>query len=316
MTVEEILSTRQADLSIEIVGDRGRPNKIRSPYVQKAGLAATGFVDFVVPERAQIFGQTEIAYLAGLDEAEQDRICQTFFDHGVVCCIVTGGLTPPAVFLRHAERTGAAILRTTLPTQTLVERLTRLLEPRFAETASVHGVLLDVFSVGVLILGESGIGKSECALDLISRGHRLVADDTVDLTREGPQAIYGRGPDVIKYHMEIRGLGIINIKEMFGVSAIRDRKKVHLIVKLVAWEKDTDYDRIGLDDQRCKVLGEEIPSIVLPVRPGRNLSTIIEVAARNQLLKMEGFHAAKEFQRHLLAQLNREPGKAQGDDPE
>jgi HPr kinase/phosphorylase len=198
------------------------------------------------------------------------------------------------------------VLRTSLPTQALIERLTKLLDARFAKTASLHGVFLDVFSVGVLLLGESGIGKSECALDLLARGHRLVADDTVDLTRQGPLSVYGRGPDAIKYHMEVRGLGIINIKEMFGVNAVRDRKRVQLVVKLVAWEKDIDYDRLGLDDKAYTILGVPIPLVVLPVRPGRNLSTIVEVAARNQLLKMEGFHAAREFQQKLLTRLESE----------
>jgi HPr kinase/phosphorylase len=232
----------------------------------------------------------------------------------VACCIVTWNLPPPRVFLQHAERTATPILRSQLPTQALIERLTKVLEERFAKGTSVHGVLLDVHGVGVLLLGESGIGKSECALDLISRGHRLVADDTVDLVRQGPLAIFGHGPDVIKYHMEIRGLGIINIKELFGISAIRDRKRVQLVINLVAWEKDIDYDRIGLDDQTYAILSVDLPLINLPVRSGRNLATIIEVAARNQLLKMEGFHAAREFQELLRNQLLQQAQNADEDD--
>ena len=317
MTVAELLQQPRTDLALEVVADSGGlQNKVRAPYVQKVGLAMTGFVTYVARNRVQVFGQTEISYLESLSEPERERVCHVFFEQRVVCCILTRGLNPLPVFVAHAERTGTPVLRTALPTQALVERLTKLLEARFAQTASVHGVLLDVFGVGVLILGESGIGKSECALDLIARGHRLVADDTVDLARQGPLAVYGRGPDIIKYHMEIRGLGIINIKEMFGVSAIRDRKKVQLVVKLVNWEKDIDYDRIGLDDQHYTVLGVDVPQLVLPVRPGRFLSTIIEVAARNQMLKMEGYHAAKEFQRQLLEQLRRGEPDETGEDLE
>jgi HPr kinase/phosphorylase len=316
ITVRELLAHRQIDLSLSIVaGESGLDNKIRTHYIQKSGLAMTGYVAYVARNRVQIFGQTEISYLTSLPEEKQEEVCARFFDQHVACCLITRNLQVPEPFLRHAERTKTPVLRSQLPTQALIERLTKLLETRFAKNTSLHGVLLDVFGVGVLLLGESGIGKSECALDLVSRGHRLVADDTVDLVRQGPVAVYGRGPDVIKYHMEVRGLGIINIKELFGISAIRDRKKVQMVVKLVPWDKDTDYDRIGLDDKNFPILGVDMPLVALPVRPGRNLSTIIEVAARNQLLKLEGFHAAREFQRHLLSTLAHE-AEALTEEPE
>ncbi|NLH50304.1 MAG: HPr(Ser) kinase/phosphatase [Myxococcales bacterium] len=309
ITVREILEHRRIDLSLDLLtSEAGLDNKIRTPYVQKSGLAMTGYVSFVARNRVQLFGQTEMSYLAGLPAEDQERVCEKYFDQHVACCIISRDLPVPPIFLAHAERTQTPVLRTALPTQALIERLTKLLEAHFAKSASLHGVLLDTFGVGVLLLGDSGIGKSECAIDLIARGHRLVADDTVELVRQGPTAIYGRGPEIIKYHMEIRGLGIINIKELFGISAIRDRKKVQLVVKLVTWEKDIDYDRIGLDDKKYTILGVELPLIVLPVRPGRNLSTIIEVAARNQLLKLEGYNAAKEFQQQLLSKLSQEAG--------
>jgi HPr kinase/phosphorylase len=307
ITVQEIVNHQQIELQLEVAaGSLGLDNKIRSPFVQKSGLAMTGYVSFIAKNRVQLFGQTEIYYLKSLTDEEQDRVCSLYFEQHVAVCIVSRNLEIPPIFLKYAEQTATPILRSKLPTQPLIERLTKVLELYFAKSTSLHGVLLDVYSVGVLILGDSGIGKSECALDLISRNHRLVADDTVDLVRQGPLAVYGRGPDVIKYHMEIRGLGIINIKEMFGISAIRDRKKIQLVVKMVNWDKDINYDRLGLDDQIFSILGVDIPLIILPVRPGRNLATIIEVAARNQLLKLEGFHAAREFQRVLLAKLNQE----------
>ncbi len=316
ITINELLNHKQIDLSLEIIGGHdGLENKIRTHFIQKSGLALTGYVAYVARNRVQIFGQTEISFFTSLDEDEQERVCKKFFDQRVACCLITRNLQVPEVLLHHAERTQTPVLRSQLPTQALIERLIKLLEIRFAKNTSLHGVLLDVFGVGVLLLGESGIGKSECALDLITRGHRLVADDTVDLVRQGPLAIYGRGPDVIKFHMEVRGLGIINIKELFGISSIRDRKKIQLVVKLVPWEKGTDYDRIGLDDKNFTILGVELPLIVLPVRPGRNLSTIVEVAARNHLLKLEGYHAAQEFQKHLLSTLAQETDAA-AEEPE
>jgi len=307
VTVNEMLKNQFLDLGLTVVaGEQGLANQIKVPYVQKPGLAMTGYVSFVAKNRVQVFGKTEISYVAQLSTADQETILQKYFDQQVACCIVTRSLEIPPAFIQHAERTNTPVLVTGLNTQPLIERLTKFLEAHFAKTTSIHGVLMDVFGVGVLLLGDSGIGKSECALDLILRGHRLVADDMVDLIRQGPFALHGRGPEVTKYHMEIRGLGIINIKELFGISAIRDRKKVQIIIKLVGWDKDTEYDRLGLEDSTYSLLGVDLPLIVLPVRSGRNLSTIIEVAARNYLLKLEGFHAAKEFQDRLIRKLAEE----------
>ncbi len=316
VSVRELSEAKGFDLGLALVGaPQGLENKVTDPHLQKVGLGISGYTSFVNKNRVQVFGKTEISYLENQAAIEQERICQQYFDLNVVCCVVTRNLDIPAVFRRHAERTNTPVLRTELPTQTLMERLSKFLDGRFAQTTNIHGVLLDVFGVGVLILGESGIGKSECALDLILRGHRLVSDDVVELAHGGPLAVYGRGPEVTKYHMEIRGLGIINVKEMFGISAIRDRKKLQLVVKLVIWENDVEYDRIGLEEHTYRILGVDLPLIVLPVRPGRTLSTIVEVAARNHLLKLEGFHAAKEFQQKLLAKLTAD-AESQAEEPE
>lgn len=305
VTVREILHNKEIDLGLQLVdSEKGLDNKIKIPFVQKAGLAMAGYVSFVVQNRVQVFGKTEISYLTSLPKEEQEKVCRQYFDQNVSCCIITRGMEVPPIFLAHAERANTPVMTTELKTHPLIERLTKLLEKRFAKSTSIHGVLIDVFGIGFLLLGDSGIGKSECALDLIIRGHRLVADDIVELARQSPIAIYGQGPEITKYHMEIRGLGIINIKELFGVSAIRDQKKVHVVVKLVNWEDNVEYDRIGLDERTYTILAVDLPLILLPVRPGRNLSTIIEVAARNYLLKLEGFHAAQEFQKKLLAKLS------------
>jgi HPr kinase/phosphorylase len=176
----------------------------------------------------------------------------------------------------------------------------------------MHGVLLDVFGVGILLLGKSGIGKSEIALDLIMRGHRLVADDIVDVKRPSQDAVFGMGSEIIKHHMEIRGLGIINIKDLFGVAAIRERKKIEIVLELVDWDPTVEYDRLGVEDRKYRVLDVEIPMLVVPVRPGRNMTTIIEVAARNHLLKLQGHHSAREFQERLNRAIALAPGARPG----
>jgi HPr kinase/phosphorylase len=177
--------------------------------------------------------------------------------------------------------------------------ITQFLEERLLPSTTVHGVLVDVLGVGVLLLGKSGIGKSECALDLVLKGHRLVADDVVKVRMKLPAVLFGEGMDLLHYHMEIRGLGIINIKHLFGVAAIRERKKIDVAVELLEWEEGKEYDRLGLEEQKYGILGLEIPFLKIPVRPGRNITTIVEVAARNQLLKEMGYHSALEFQDRL-----------------
>jgi len=317
VTVADILNDQERELGLQLVtSNKGLKNKIKIPYVQKPGLAMPGYVSYVAQNRVQVFGKTEMTYLAQLPADELRRVCEKFFAQGVACCIVTRGIAAPNVFLEQAELNGTPILVTSLRTQRLIERLTNLLERFFARRTSLHGVLLDVFGVGILLLGDSGIGKSECALDLIMRNHRLVADDMVDLFRSSSLNVYGRGPEITKYHMEIRGIGILNIKELFGISAIRDQKRVQVIIKLVPWQEDVDYDRLGLEDKTINILDVELPLIVLPVRSGRNLSTIIEVAARNYLLKLEGFYAAREFQDRLLKRLAEDAQLGATKDPE
>ena len=302
--VRELVEDKEFELHLRLVsGSAGLSRQIKYAYVQKPGLALAGYTNFVVPSRIQLLGKTEISYLRTLGEEERERIVRGLFECDFACLIVTRDLPVLPVLLEESERTGIPILVTSHTTQYFIQQVTRFLENRFAETTSSHGVLVDVFGVGILILGRAGIGKSECALDLILRGHRLVADDIVDMIRIPPNTVYGSGPEIIKYHMEVRGLGIINIKELFGISAIRDRKKVQMVVQLVDGDEKLEYDRIGLDESTFDVLGVKLPTILLPVRPGRHLTSIIEVACRNYLLKMDGYHAAQEFQKNLLRQI-------------
>jgi HPr kinase/phosphorylase len=207
----------------------------------------------------------------------------------------------------ETEHAGIPLLVTNHQSSTFISLVTKFLEERLLPTTNVHGVLMDVLGVGILIFGKSGIGKSECALDLVIRGHRLVADDVVFIKKKVPAALVGHGGVHIQHLMEIRGLGIINIKDMFGVSSIREKKIVDMVLELVEWDPAEEYDRLGLDDNVHTILGVDLPYTIIPVRPGRNLSSIIEVAARNFLLKGMGYHSAREFQEKLLARTEPRP---------
>jgi HPr kinase/phosphorylase len=228
------------------------------------------------------------------------ELIRRFLDSQPACVVVADNLTPPAALQEEAGRHGLAVLRSPVLADTLADRLGEFLQESLGLTRNVHGVLVDVLGVGVLIRGRSGIGKSECALDLVVRGHRLVGDDVVVLRRRSPSTVYGSCSPIIQHHMEIRGLGIINIKDLYGVSAVRDRKKVELVVELEPWREDAEYDRLGLEDRTSDLLGVEIPLLVIPVGQGRNTSTLVEVAARNLLLKRQGHHSAREFQAKLV----------------
>jgi len=299
--INRLLEDGDYDLKLELVAGKGGLARIvSSSRIQKPGLALTGFVEHLHPERVQVFGNTEVSYLGTLPEAQQRANLGVLFAQAdLACVVVTKGLTPPAALVEACEQAGLALMRTPLLSSTFIQQVQAFLEDALTETSSLHGVLLDVFGVGVLLLGKSGIGKSEIALDLVMRGHRLVADDIVDVTRRKAQSVHGAGNPVIKHHMEIRGLGIINIKDLFGVASVRETKKIELVIELVEWDPHQEYDRLGVEDQMFSIVGVDIPLSVVPVRPGRNMTTIIEVAARNQLLKLQGHHSAREFAERL-----------------
>ena len=317
LTVREFAASPEfRNILTLIEGHDGQDNEVKVPYVQRAGLALTGFKDFMNKDQIQVFGRTEISYIEQLNEQKQEAVLRDYFDYGLAACILSADIVAPQKLLEEARRTATPIYNTILATHQFVEKIARYLEAYFAKTTSVHGVLLDVHGVGVLLLGKSGIGKSECALDLLLRGHRLVADDSVILKRIPPGIIRGQGNEIVKYHMEIRGLGVINVKELFGIAAIRDSKKIHMVVKLMEWSETTEYDRIGLEENYINFLDVELPLVILPVAPGRNLSAIIEVAAKNHLLKLEGFNAAQEFQKQLLSRMSRETTLSDWEEPE
>ena len=298
--VGALLDDKNFDLRLTLLaGKRGLSRRIASTRIQKPGLALAGYTSNLHKERVQVFGNTEMSYLATLPPERQAEVARGFFSQAIACLAVTKGLEVPRDVLAAAEEAGVPLLRTTHLSSVFITSVQAYLEDVLTAQTSMHGVLLDVFGVGILLLGKSGIGKSEIALDLVMRGHRLVADDIVEVKRRTQDAVVGAGSEIIKHHMEIRGLGIINIKDLFGVAAIRERKKIEIVLELCEWDPDVEYDRLGVDDRKFRILDVEIPMLVVPVRPGRNMTTIIEVAARNHLLKLQGHHSAREFQERL-----------------
>lgn len=298
--VSRLLEESDYDLKLALVsGGAGLRRTISSPRIQKPGLALTGFTEHLHVERVQVFGNTEISYLRTLATERQREVLEAMFRTQLACVVVTKDLAIPQPLIDACETSGVALLKTPLLSSVFILQVQGFLDEVLTQSSSLHGVLMDVFGVGMLLLGKSGIGKSEIALDLVMRGHRLVADDIVDVTRRKAGAIHGAGNPIIKHHMEIRGLGIINIKDLFGVASVRDRKKIELVMELVEWDPTAEYDRLGVDEQKFRMLDIELPLSVVPVRPGRNLTTLIEVAARNHLLKLQGHHSAQEFAEKL-----------------
>jgi len=312
--VGALLDDKKFDLRLALVsGKQGLSRRISSTRIQKPGLALAGFTEYLHKERVQVFGNTEMSYLGTLAPDRAGEVLAGFFGQEISCLVVTKGLDVPPVMVAAAEKAGVPVLRTSHLSSTFIESVQNYLEDVLTAQTSMHGVLLDVFGVGILLLGKSGIGKSEIALDLVMRGHRLVADDIVDVKRKSPEAVFGAGSEIIKHHMEIRGLGIINIKDLFGVAAIRDRKKIEIVLELVEWDPSVEYDRLGVEDRKFRILDVEVPMLVVPVRPGRNMTTIIEVAARNHLLKLQGHHSAREFQERLNRAIALSPGARSGE---
>ena len=288
-------------------GNSGLDRAIQHTRIQKSGLALAGHFHGIVPSRIQILGQTELSYLQRLSTNDRRSGLRRFFSLKLCCIVLTEGSQPfdldatgdgalpvPELF-ECAEETGTPILQSSERSSVTITALHALLDDRLAPRIRLHGVLIDVFGVGLLLIGSSGIGKSECALDLVMRGHRLVADDVVECDYRPPGMVFGSPAQLLRHHLEVRGLGILNIKDLFGVTSIRERKRIDVVVKLVEWSKDTEYDRLGLDDSFHTILGASIRELVIPVRPGRDMASILEVAARNELLKSSGHNGAQTF---------------------
>jgi HPr kinase/phosphorylase len=301
VTVEQLAAHGSFDLT-PLAGQGGKLRSVEVPRIQKPGLALTGWPEQLHPRRALVLGGTEIEFLTAASPAARTLGINTILAADPACIVISRALLAPNDLVTACEARNVPLFSSNLVTSELIVKLTGWLDDRLAPTTELHGVMLDVLGIGVLILGKSGIGKSETALDLVVRGHRLVADDVVVVRKKG-EALYCSSARLIAYHMEIRGLGIINIKDLFGVGAVRDNKKLELVVELVDWKDGEEYERLGIDDDNIEILDVRVPRVRLPVRPGRNLATIIEVGARNQLLKLRGHHSARAFQEELAAAL-------------
>lgn len=288
----------RAELGVTAVAGRaGLSRTVAVPRIQKPGLALTGWPEQLHQGRVLVLGGTELDYLRD-QESARDLGISTLLRSDPACIVVCRGLVPPVELVAAAENHGVPLIVSVLATAEFIARVTAWMSDRLAPSMQLHGVLLDVLGIGVLMVGKSGIGKSETALDLVVRGHCLVADDTITVRRHGDQ-LSGRGGALIGHHMEIRGLGIINIKDLFGISSVREAKLIDLVVELHEWDADAEYDRIGIEDMVERLLDVAIPKLRLPVRPGRNIATLIEVAARNQLLKAQGIYSARAFRDRL-----------------
>ena len=310
VTVRALVESRPESFGLPLellAGGAGLDRLITSPYIQKTGLALAGFHEYLRPGRVLIFGESEIRYLESLESAARVASMRLALTLDFPCVLITSGFTPPAELVAEAERARLPLLKTSVATPIAIAKLTSTLEDSLAERTTIHAVLMDILGLGVLIVGESGIGKSECALDLIVRGHRLVADDTVEIRRRQETILIGSCPELTQHHMELRGLGLINVKDLFGIASTRSSKRVELVVQLERWEPGRQYERLGLDDSYYEVLGLRIPLIMMPVAPGRSVAILVEVAARNQLLRARGHHAARELAERLDRRL-RETG--------
>jgi HPr kinase/phosphorylase len=300
-----------------LAGASGLERQITSPYLQKAGLALAGFPEILRPGCALILGESEVRYLEQLNADQRRRRLARVLAADLPCVVLTEALDPVAELSIEAERLAVPLLRTALPTSIAMARLTTVLEDRLAPREIRHGVLVDILGLGVLITGESGIGKSECALDLIARGHRLVADDAVEIRCRGGAILVGQCPEMTRNHVEIRGIGVVNVTDLFGVSATRSSKRVELVVHLERWDHEREYDRLGLDPVHIDILGVTVPIVTMPVTPARNMTMLVEVAARNQLLRSRGRHAAQLLAARLerrLGELTEREGDPEDDD--
>ncbi len=316
ITVASLLKSRAEAIGLPfelLGGGSGLDRSISSPHIQKTGLALAGFDAYLQPARILVFGESEIRYLESLDAASRTNVLAAAFSHDIPCVLITGGWTPPAELLAASDRHHIPLLRTSVTTPVSIAKIEYLLDDELAERQVIHGVLMDMLGLGVLIIGESGIGKSECGLDLVVRGHRLVADDTVEIRRRGETTLIGTCPELTRHHMEIRGLGLINIRDLFGVAAIRNAKRVELIVQLERWDPERDYERLGIDELRYDILGIRVPLVRMPVAPGRSLGVLVEVAARNQLLRSRGLNAARDLAARLEQTLREKDMQADAD---
>ncbi|XXM70862.1 HPr(Ser) kinase/phosphatase [Lysinibacillus sphaericus] len=286
--------------NLELVGgEDGLHRPITTSDISRPGLEMAGYFNYYPAERIQLLGKTELSFLELLDETERKRRMEALCTDITPGIIISRDLEIPDELVEAANRTAVPVMRSDMKTTRFSSRLTNYLESKLAPTTAVHGVLVDIYGVGVLITGKSGVGKSETALELVKRGHRLVADDCVEIRQEDTDTLIGTSPDLIEHLLEIRGLGIINVMTLFGAGAVRNYKRITLCINLELWDQKKQYDRLGLEEEKMKIIDTDITKYTVPVRPGRNLAVIIEVAAMNFRLKRMGVNAAEQFTNRL-----------------
>jgi len=294
--IKELLFEKSKDLDFELISGReGLEREIVTPKVQRPGKILYAKPEYLSPGSILLLYRKELRYLEKLSIKKRKEVLDRVFSIDIVSIIVPKKSNIPKELVEACNFHNIALLSTSLSEDECYDKVCNLLAIELAQTVTIHGVLIDVYGVGILLLGGSGVGKSECALDLIVRGHRLISDDVIQIKKRADSIIIGSGPESIRYRMELRGLGLINIKDLFGVTSIRYKKRIELVILMELWDKDKEYDRLGIDDEDYKILGVKLPLIRMPVAPGRNLSILVEVAARNYLLKLKGYHTAKKF---------------------
>ncbi|MDE3052901.1 MAG: HPr(Ser) kinase/phosphatase [Gemmatimonadota bacterium] len=294
---------RDTLLLAQVAGTGPLDRAITSPNISSPGLVLAGYTERFPGHRIQVFGETEVTYLNTRPPAERARVLEVFFSHAIPCVFVTKGLEPPAGMVEAAGAAGVPVFTSTLKTNEFYTRIKPWLEDEFAPTTTIHASLADVFGVGLLFIGRSGIGKSECVLDLVERGHRLVADDLVFVKRRGTDVLIGRGHEAQRHCMEIRGVGLVDVPAIFGVRAVRQQKRIEVVVQLVEWHEDMHVDRTGLDGETTTVLDVQLPRISVPLNPGKNITVVAEVIAMNHLLKYSGFDPAERFNERLIGRM-------------
>ena len=305
-SVQDLYDQHGQALSLELVtGKRGMRRRIKLPEAHRPGLSLAGYLKDYAVKRILIFGKVEIQYLRDLDSNTRIERLRIILSSDTPAVIVTRRYLPPKELFKLCEEMGVPLFRTPMKTMNLLSRLTLLLTGEFAPTITLHGTLVEVFGVGVLIQGDSSVGKSEAALGLIERGHRLISDDVVKVKKREGNYLEGYGAELTKHHMEIRGIGIINVAHLYGAVCVRNFKSIDLVVKLEDWDDQSFYDRVGTDEKYCDILGIDLPYHILPVKPGRDVVLLLETIALNHRLKDMGYNSAKEFKRKLLEMTER-----------
>ncbi|MBU2483275.1 MAG: HPr(Ser) kinase/phosphatase [Proteobacteria bacterium] len=306
LNVERLLKETGDILSMKVLaGSKGLHRRIDSPDVSRLGLTLAGHFAYFPAERLQLFGMTEQTYLETLSASKRETTLRQLFSAfpQIPCIVITRNIEPFAEMMKLCEENSLPLIRTSLKTAKFITEISLYLENKVSADTAIHGVLVDVYGIGTLIMGESGIGKSECALELVKRGHMLVADDVLDIRLHSGSILIGAGNDLIRHHMEVRGLGIIDIRAIFGTGSVLDSTRIELVVKLEEWTSGSEYDRVGMEEKTMNILGVEMPQVIIPVMPGRNLAVLVEVASLNQRLKQKGHYTARELNKKLIEKM-------------